>query len=135
VISLIAPSDPATPDDVDFMLYGGPFLSDHDKALLAECPRLDADKLKSYAPAFEDARYPELVFRYRARNFPSSLSPGEWRQWQQRRRAKLIEGDRGVTSARIHDELNEISAREDLLPHQVELLSEYVQWLDAQPPL
>lgn len=135
VISLIAPSDEPTADDVDLMLYGGAFLSDHDKALLADCPRLDAEKLKSYTPAFEDARYPELVFRYRARNFPGSLNPGEWRRWQQRRRFKLIDGERGVTSAGIHAELNEISAREDLMPHHIELLSEYVQWLDAQPPI
>ena len=135
VVPLLAPDSESVDSNVDYALYGGPFLSDRDKALLAECPRLDPEALKSYAPDFEDARYPELLFRYRARNFPTSLSPSEWKRWQHIRRAKLVEGDRGITTSTLQQELAELSGRDDLMPHQVTLLEQYVQWLDAQPPI
>ena len=32
--------------------------------------------------SFKDKRLPELLFRYRARNFPESLSPEELQRWQ-----------------------------------------------------
>jgi exodeoxyribonuclease-1 len=38
---------------------------------------------------FRDPRYPELLFRYRARNFPASLSLSEAARWDEYRRAKL----------------------------------------------
>jgi exodeoxyribonuclease-1 len=39
--------------------------------------------------AFTDPRLAELLFRYRARNFPDSLSVDEHAQWQEFRHARL----------------------------------------------
>jgi len=68
--------------DVEQMLYQG-FLQDSDKYLLEQVRRLDAHGLKSLKPAFLDSRMPELLFRYRARNFPSSLTDSEKSKWQE----------------------------------------------------
>ena len=38
---------------------------------------------------FEDQRISEMLFRYRARNFPDSLNPDEQKQWQQFRQQKF----------------------------------------------
>ena len=38
---------------------------------------------------FHDARYPELLFRYRARNWPQTLSVAEQARWRQLRRDRL----------------------------------------------
>ena len=45
--------------------------------------------------AFRDARYPELLFRYRARNWPDTLDAAEQARWQAFRRARL-EGTSGL---------------------------------------
>ena len=75
-------------DDVEQMLYQG-FLQDSDRYLLEQVRRLDAHGLKSLKPAFLDARLPELLFRYRARNFPSSLTESEQTKWKDFCRERL----------------------------------------------
>ncbi|NBS12029.1 MAG: exodeoxyribonuclease I [Gammaproteobacteria bacterium] len=127
---------PERPTDVDRLLYSGGFYADSDRQLLATCPYLDPHALADWSPAFEDPRLPELVFRYRARNFPQSLTQGEWRRWQRVRREKLLsEAAPGVTLASIHRELAELAASETLSTHQLDQLQAYSIWLDNQPPL
>ena len=126
----------AVPKDVDLALYAGSFLSTHDKDLLAGLPMMDAEAFSQLDLAFDDVRYPELVFRYRARNFPQSLSKPEWKRWQKVRRDKLMGISNAKTAAsRVQDELIEISKRSDLDPHQIELLQQFTHWLDHQPPV
>jgi exodeoxyribonuclease-1 len=68
-------------EDVEQMLYQG-FLQDSDRYLLEQVRRLDECGLKSLKPAFLDSRLPELLFRYRARNFPTSLTEAEQQKWK-----------------------------------------------------
>ena len=44
---------------------------------------------------FDDARLPEMLFRYRARNYPETLTADEQAQWLEHCRARLIEGEAG----------------------------------------
>jgi len=46
---------------------------------------------------FRDARLPELLFRYRARNWPETLSADERRRWERFRRERLMSGAGGET--------------------------------------
>lgn len=97
---------------------------------------MDAEALSQLDLAFDDVRYPELLFRYRARNFPQSLSQSEWKRWQKVRRDKLMGISNAQTAAsRVQDELMEISQRSDLDPQQIELLQQFAHWLDHQPPV
>lgn len=126
----------AMPDDVDFALYTGGFLSTADKDLLAELPLMDPEALAQVGPIFDDSRYGELLFRYRARNFPYSLTQAEWRRWQKIRRDKFTGvGNLKTSVKRIEDELLELSQRGDLEPHQTEQLQRFATWLDHQPPV
>ncbi|MDB9862967.1 exodeoxyribonuclease I [Litorivicinus sp.] len=134
-IEAMAESESRTDPDVDYGLYSGGFLSPADRKLLAQCPLMDSDALKNFAPPFEDPRYPELVFRYRARNFPSSLSPAEWRRWTGIRRSKLTRKDgKGMTVLRLNDELLSLT-EESLEAHQSDQLERFILWLDNQPPI
>ena len=45
---------------------------------------------------FDDARLEELVFRYRARNFPDTLTPTRAERWEAHRAARLLEGEGGA---------------------------------------
>lgn len=69
--------------DVDSSLYSGDFAGQHDATLFEKIRRSDARSLAEYSekPVFEDARYDELLIRYRARNFPGSLNAAEEKQW------------------------------------------------------
>lgn len=77
--------------DVDEDLYGG-FVGNADRRQLTELRLISAEQLAKARPGFQDARLTELLFRYRARNFPDSLSPAERQQWEEHRAARLYDG-------------------------------------------
>jgi exodeoxyribonuclease-1 len=64
------------PRDVDENLYGG-FVSNNDRKVLNKLRLKSAAQLTGEMAFFEDAQLGELLFRYRARNFPASLSGEE----------------------------------------------------------
>jgi exodeoxyribonuclease-1 len=135
-VAILSEPQQQVPNDVDLTLYSGGFLSEHDKNLLAGLPLMDAEALSQLDVPFDDLRYPELVFRYRARNFPQSLSQSEWKRWQKVRRNKLMGVSNAKTAAsRVQNELMEISQRSDFDLHQIELLQQFTNWLDHQPPV
>ncbi|MBI5256723.1 MAG: exodeoxyribonuclease I [Burkholderiales bacterium] len=101
---------PATPPDVDEDLYGG-FIGANDRRTLDRLRALKPEQLAAKHPAFEDERLEELLFRYRARNFPATLDAQEQQRWQQHRQQRLHEGAGGGFSLQQFfdriDELNE----------------------------
>lgn len=68
-------------DDVDTQLYDG-FFSHTDKAAMEIIRASDPNKLGFLDLTYDDTRIPKLLFRYRARNFPHTLSEQEQLQWQ-----------------------------------------------------
>jgi exodeoxyribonuclease-1 len=85
---------PAEPPDVDEDLYGG-FISNDDRRTLQRLRALAPEALADKRPAFGDARLEELLFRYRARNFPQTLRDDERVRWEEHRRARLHDGAGG----------------------------------------
>ena len=83
--------------DVDEDLYGG-FVNPADRRTLDRLRALPADKLAGKQPAFEDGRLAELLFRYRARNFPDTLSDEDAARWQQHCCDRLHDGAGGLTT-------------------------------------
>jgi exodeoxyribonuclease-1 len=78
-------------DDPDAGLYSGGFFSANDKRKMELVRTANADALRVMPIPFEDARLPEMLFRYRARNWPESLSADEQEQWQQYRQQRLTD--------------------------------------------
>lgn len=74
--------------DPELALYDG-FLPDADKRLLAEVRGTPPEQLAARAFAFRDPRYAELLFRYRARNWPHTLDADERARWDAFRRERL----------------------------------------------
>ena len=66
--------------DPELALYSG-FLPDADKRLLREVRQSTPQELAQRKFAFRDPRYAELLFRYRARNWPETLDAGESERW------------------------------------------------------
>ena len=69
--------------DPDHLLYGGSFFSEADRAAMEEIHRMSPADLATHQPGFNDARLPELFFRFRARNWPETLSADEQQQWRE----------------------------------------------------
>jgi exodeoxyribonuclease-1 len=99
--------------DVDEDLYGG-FVSNSDRRRLNDLRSMTPEQLSSAHPAFEDARLPELLFRYRARNFPDGLTDDEAARWEAHRAERLFEGVGGArTIEQLFDEIDQLSESAD----------------------
>jgi len=83
------------PTDVDEDLYGG-FVGNDDRRTLQRLSRMSASQLAAARPAFSDTRLDELVFRYRARNFPETLDDAQRGQWIEHCAHRLHDGAGGA---------------------------------------
>jgi len=103
----------AGPVDVDEDLYGG-FVGNPDRRRLNDLRQRTPAELASARPAFDDARLGELLWRYRARNFPQSLKSGELQRWDAHRAARLFEGEGGaMTIDQLFEELDKLAETAD----------------------
>jgi len=78
------------PADVDASLYDG-FIGDGDKRKFAAVRSIPPQALATHEFHFQDARLPELLFRYRARNWPQTLDTAERHRWDDYRRLRLCQ--------------------------------------------
>jgi exodeoxyribonuclease-1 len=81
--------------DADAALYDG-FLADADRRLFPRIRASSPEGLREFAAQLRDPRCPELLLRYRARNWPDSLDAAEMQQWNEYRRRRL-RGDSGLS--------------------------------------
>ena len=120
------------PADADASLYDG-FLADGDKRLFQDVRTTPPESLGERAISFRDPRLPELLFRYRARNWPATLTPEERNRWDDFRRRRL-RGPVGLseyTFESVRQELAELRARSDIDTRQLALLDQIEAWTDA----
>jgi exodeoxyribonuclease-1 len=105
--------DAAGPMDVDEDLYGG-FVGNADRRRLNDLRPRTPKELASARPNFDDARLGELFWRYRARNFPASLSTEEQQRWEAHRAARLFDGAGGaMTIDQLFAELDQLAETAD----------------------
>jgi exodeoxyribonuclease-1 len=99
--------------DVDEDLYGG-FIGNNDRRQLNQLRRLTPEQLAGSTPGFDDCRLEELLFRYRARNFPAVLTEGEQWRWEAHRAARLLDGAGGArTAEQLSNEIDQLSETAD----------------------
>ena len=79
------------PGDADAALYDG-FIADADKRRFADVRSTPPEQLGARAFGFRDPRLVELLFRYRARNWPGTLDADEQARWDDYRRTRLGDG-------------------------------------------
>jgi exodeoxyribonuclease-1 len=106
--------DDAASVDAEHALYGGNFFSHSDKAQMDILRGLSPEQLASHPFQFQDERLSVLLFRYRARNFPHTLSVIEQQKWQQYSQNKLQYGEKGLLS------LDEFMMKIENLAHEHE---------------
>jgi exodeoxyribonuclease-1 len=81
--------------DPDVMLYSGGFFGQQDKEAMAQVRAASPEQLKEQTFAFKDKRLGEMLFRYKARNYPQSLSLEEVGLWQDFKFQRLTDPETG----------------------------------------
>ena len=112
------------PADADAALYDG-FPSDADKRLFPRVRSASVADLAELGPRFDDPRFAELLFRYRARNWPDSLDAADQQRWDHYRRHRLG-SDSGLSEYHFtsyYEEIATLRATTEPGPKQA--------WLDA----
>jgi exodeoxyribonuclease-1 len=115
--------------DPELKLYGG-FFGDGDRSRMQAIRDTAPPELATRHFAFEDARLPELLFRYRARNFPETLAAEEWRRWQQYRRERLTnpEAGGGITLQEFNQRLQDLGANPELDERATQILEDLAEY-------
>ena len=107
-------SDFETTDDPDLMLYQGEFFSSADKDVMQSIHSTKPEQLSGFAGQFRDTRLPEMLFRFRARNFPESLNAGESERWSNFVSAKVDSTIGQDRRQRLQSKLSESAENEVL---------------------
>ncbi|MBA4175150.1 MAG: exodeoxyribonuclease I [Leptothrix sp. (in: Bacteria)] len=129
----------AAPNDVDEDLYGG-FVGDEDRRRLQRLRAQAPAQLATARAAFNDARLAELLFRYRARNFPATLTGDEHARWEQHRAERLHQGVGGALTLGAYferiDELAEAAAEagDERAQALLEALYDYAEGIAPEAP-
>jgi hypothetical protein len=118
--------------DPDRMLYSGGFFKGADKNVMDRIRAASPQALRDESFVFDDARLPEMLFRYRARNFPDSLTPEESAQWEEFRFAYLTDPEAGasITMDAYHATIEALQADDSLAPEQQALLQQLLDYGD-----
>ena len=69
--------------DPDLSIYSGGFFSEIDRQKMAKIRATIPEQLTRSEFTFTDPRLPEMLFRYRARNYPETLSTDEQLKWNE----------------------------------------------------
>ncbi len=118
--------------DPDQALYSGGFFSDADRRSMEQVHSTPASDLASLQHSFDDARLPEMLFRYRARNWPDTISGDERVRWDSFRKNRLTnaQADAGITLNDYRSRLAQMMVDPDLDERERNILSELADWPD-----
>jgi len=99
----------ATTDDVDGSLYSGAFFDQEDKDRFKQIRQASPSALSELGGYFKDPRCEAMLLRYRARNFPESLTKAENEDWQTHINERLHNDDAPwLSESKFNQIMNEV---------------------------
>jgi len=121
--------------DPDHDLYGG-FFGDSDRRLMNVMRNTNPQDLGELSLAFDDRRLPEMLFRYRARNWPETLSAEDKTRWDEFRRMRICESDGGgsITMTDYRNRIEALKTDATVSVDKAPLLDALTHWGDAVDP-
>jgi exodeoxyribonuclease-1 len=108
----------------DLMLYSGGFFSHADKTKIDIVSHTQPHNLAALELQFDDSRINTMLFRYRARNYPQTLSHLESLKWREYCQEQLMDADYVM---RLENLVEETSDNE----HKQKLLKALYQYLQS----
>lgn len=111
--------------DPDEQLYAGGFISKSDRAKLDDVLRRPVESLGELDVQFDDGRLSDMLFRYRARNYPDTLIAEEQEAWETFRQQRLMQPPKGWRSLEAYfNLLGELASDPGLEPQKRQVLEE-----------
>ena len=108
------------------MIYSGGFFPDSDRSHMETLRGIAARDLGRVNLPFRDSRLPEMLFRYRARNYPETLNETENTKWREFCRSRLEDPE---ALEKFSQSLEEVRASD--LPGREEIISELTEYAPA----
>ena len=114
--------------DPDTAIYSGGFFSESDKLKMAKIRMTSPEKLPQFGFTFSDTRLPEMLFRYRARNYPDTLNMDEKSRWTEFCTKRLTgqQAGGGITVEAYQLRLQELRTSDTVKAAILDELSNYV---------
>ncbi|MCU7880421.1 MAG: exodeoxyribonuclease I [Candidatus Thiodiazotropha sp. (ex Lucinoma aequizonata)] len=122
--------------DPDQALYSGGFFPREDRCRMDEVISSDPTALAVFPLLFNDARLPEMLYRYRARNWPDSLTAEEQKRWHKFRHSRLLDPDGGgsITLDDYLTTLDRLEADPQLSVEKQALIPQLLAWAEQIAP-
>lgn len=129
LMEVFQPPESSQLGDPDLMLYSGGFFSPGDRQLMNQVHAMEPAAIPEKNWHFRDPRLNTMLFRYRARNYPHTLTPQEQVQWEQERAHRLLRpsDDRILGRSRFVDLLGQM--RQEHQGEQRILLDQLEAWM------
>jgi exodeoxyribonuclease-1 len=105
------------------------FLPQQDKPLLDQIRAASSDDLRGQTFCFSDSRYNQMLFNYRARFFPETLSSEDQAQWVESCRWRLSDEESGYLTLDQHKSMIEVLLSDvDLSQQRASVLEALLAW-------
>lgn len=115
--------------DTDAQLYSGGFFNDADNIRMERIRSCPPNELNELNLSFDDKRLPEMLFRYRARNYPESLSDEDFQQWNEYRNIKFTDPEISHrTLEQYTADIEKLKNNPDVTEKQKKILDELLEY-------
>ncbi|BDM64588.1 exodeoxyribonuclease I [Shewanella sp. NFH-SH190041] len=122
LIALFEDGYSSTETDPDVMLYSGGFFSQADKAKMDIIRNTAPQNLAALDLQFDDPRIKEMLFRFRARNYPFTLDEQEAQRWRSFCQERLSDPDYVIQLENLVEETEQDTKKQKLLGALVQYL-------------
>lgn len=121
--------------DPDLMIYGGGFFSSHDRQQMSEIRACDPELLSTLRLPFQDQRLEEMLFRFRARNWPEFLDSEERERWDEWRWQRMNDSQlSSLTLEGLQQRLMQLGNSGELNESQFFLMQELQAYVESIVP-
>lgn len=123
--------------DPDLALYSGGFFSRDDRRRMDKIIHSKPSDLAAFPLVFDDPRLEEMLFRYRARNWPELLSEEEQGRWDEYRHDRLLaeEGGGSIILEDYLQALDRLESDPELAAEKRALIPQLLAWAEQVAPL
>lgn len=128
--AIYAEEDFAASTDPEQQLYDG-FIGDRDRRLCEQVRTAEPAQLARQQWPFDDHRLPELLFRYRARNFTYTLDDEEQQRWKLFCQQRLSDADYGAPNTLESFNKARLELDVSATSFQRQVLDEWQEYADA----
>jgi len=122
----VRPTGHTSAADPELDLYGG-FPPKSDRPVIQRVHHLDGGQLTGLDTPFQDERLNELLFRYRARIWPETLTLEQNEDWERYRQRRLI-SDPDLASIRLPEYIEQLKILMAERPGDETILRQLAEW-------